>query len=108
MKIRHLLFLFIIISASDCFAYIKEPVAVKGVMDLRETANNKFHIKLGGDWEFYWSKLLKPEDFSGDINLRPDFYGEVPAYWTDYPADSVKTTSMGFATYRLLLLLPAG
>ncbi len=108
MKIRYLLFLFILISASDCFAYTKEPVAVKGVMDLRETANDKFLIKLGGEWEFYWSKLLKPEDFSGDIKIRPDFYGKVPSYWTDYPADSVKTTSMGFATYRLILLLPAG
>ncbi len=108
MIIRYLLFLFIIISASDCFAYIKEPVAVKGVMDLRETANDKFIIKLDGEWEFYWSKLLKPDDFSGDIKLKPDFYGEVPSYWTDYPADSVKTTSMGFATYRLILLLPAG
>jgi signal transduction histidine kinase len=108
MIIRYLLLLLIIISASDCFAYIKEPAAVKGVMDLRETANDKFLIKLGGEWEFYWSKLLKPENFSGDTKIRPDFYGEVPSYWTDYPADSVKTTSMGFATYRLILLLPAG
>jgi len=108
MIIRYLLLLFIIISASDCFAYIKEPAAVKGVMDLRETANDKFLIKLGGEWEFYWSKLLKPENFSGDTKIRPDFYGEVPSYWTDYPSDSVKTTSMGFATYRLILLLPAG
>ena len=108
MIVRYLLFLFIIISASDCFAYIKEPAASKGVMDLRETANDKFIIKLDGEWEFYWNKLLKPDNFSGDKKLKPDFYGEVPSYWTDYPADSVKTTSMGFATYRLILLLPAG
>jgi len=108
MKIWYLLFLVIIISVTDCFAYTKEPVAVKGVMDLSETANDKFLIKLGGKWEFYWNKLLKPGDFAGDIKLRPDFYGEVPSYWTDYPEDSVKTTGIGFATYRLILLLPSG
>jgi signal transduction histidine kinase len=108
MKIRNFLFLFIFLSASDCFAYIKEPVAVKGVMDLTETANDKFIIKLGGEWEFYWRRLLKPDDFSINPRIRPDFYGEVPSYWTDYPEDSVKITSMGFATYRLILLLPPG
>ncbi|TFG40972.1 MAG: hypothetical protein E4H43_04975, partial [Bacteroidia bacterium] len=85
-----------------------EPSAIKGVMDLREAAHNDFLIKLDGEWEFYWSKMLRPQDFSEHKFLKPDLYGKVPSYWTDYPDDSVKTAGYGFATYRLIVLLPAG
>ena len=40
--------------------------------------------------------------------LKPDYYGSVPSYWTDYPQDSVKTEKYGYATYRLTILLPDG
>jgi len=110
MKISNFLFLFIFLTATDCFGHIytKEPVAVKGVLDLRNTANDNFVLKLSGEWEFYWNKLLKPDDFRSISKIKPDLYGRVPSYWTDYPADSVKTTGMGFATYRLMILLPSG
>ena len=61
-----------------------------------------------GEWEFYWEKRLQHPDFNGNTIIKPDFYGPVPSYWTDYPADSIKTTGMGFATYRLIMVLPAG
>ena len=108
MKIRYLLFIVVFLYSSNTFVYNREPVAVKGVVDLRQTANDEFIIKLAGEWEFYWNRLLKPDDFSADINIRPDFYGKVPSYWTTYQSDLIKTTSIGFATYRLKLLLPAG
>lgn len=108
MKISRIIFLFILLYPSDNFAAVKEPVAVRGVIDLRETAGNKFIIRLQGQWEFYWDKMLHPGDFKSNSEITPDFYGRVPSYWTDYPADSVKTKRMGFATYRLFILLPAG
>ncbi len=108
MKLSKLIILFILLYASDSFAAIKEPVAVRGVIDLRETAGNKFIVKLQGEWEFYWGKMLLPLDFNGNTSIKPDFYCQVPSYWTDYPADSIKTTGMGFATYRLIMILPAG
>jgi signal transduction histidine kinase len=103
-----LLFLFILIYALDNSAYGSEPSAVKGVIDLRKTANDNFTVKLSGEWEFYWKKLLKPDDFRSGNNIKPDLYGTVPSYWTSYSVKSVKTTSMGFATYRLIMLLPPG
>jgi signal transduction histidine kinase len=83
------------------------PRAVKGVIDLRKINNpDKFIVKLNGEWEFYWNQLLHPDDFKTD-SVTPDYLGTVPSYWTDYPAESVKTEKSGYATYRLIVLLPS-
>jgi signal transduction histidine kinase len=84
------------------------PVASKGIMDLRYLDKDKnFIVNLNGEWEFYWNKMLRPHDFENSSFL-PDCYGKVPSYWTDYQKLSVNTTGLGYATYRLTLLLPAG
>ena len=84
------------------------PIAKKGVLDLREISNpDHFIIKLNGEWEFYWKKMLRPYDFETG-NYKPDYYGRVPSYWTDYPPESVKTEKFGYATYRLTVLFPKG
>lgn len=109
MKIAgKLLFLFILFYALNNSAYGSEPSAVKGFIDLRKTANDNFTVRLSGEWEFYWKKLLNPDDFLSGNNIKPDLFGTVPSYWTSYSAKSVKTTRMGFATYRLIMLLPPG
>ena len=78
------------------------------MIDLREINNPaKFIVKLNGEWEFYWGKMLHPDDFKSD-SIKPDYFGNVPSYWTDYPQESVKTEKFGYATYRLTVLLPAG
>lgn len=84
------------------------PKAVKGVIDLRESTNpGKFIVKLNGEWEFYWKKFLQPGDLrSGTV--KPDYFGYVPSYWTDYHDNQVKTERFGYATYHLTVLLPAG
>lgn len=84
------------------------PKAVKGVIDLRKISTPaKFIVNLNGEWEFYWGKMLRPNDFS-TTSFKPDFFGNVPSYWTDYPRQSVKTEKYGYATYRLTVLLPPG
>ena len=108
MKIYKLLFFFILFNSSDGLAIVRQPLAVNGVIDLRETAGNSYVVRLQGNWEFYWGKMLGPQDFTGNDKIKPDFYARVPSYWTDYPKDSVKTSPMGFATYRLIVLLPPG
>jgi signal transduction histidine kinase len=109
MKIR-LLVLFLIFFISGCNPYEKVvvPGAVRGVVDLRKLEDNEhFIVVLNGEWEFYWGKMLHPHDFITGIR-RPDYYGKVPSYWTDYPKESVKTEKEGYATYRLTILLPPG
>jgi len=109
MKIKEkLLVLFLLLYSFINPADGSSPFAVRGVLDLRETAGNDFIMSLNGEWEFYWSKFLGPQDFSTGISPKPDLYGTVPSYWTDYPSSTVKTSGKGFATYRLLVLLPAG
>src|SRR5674476_1446804 len=80
------------------------PTAVKGIFDLCEINNpDHFIIKLNGEWEFYWKKMLHPYDFI-EGTYKPDYYGNVPSYWTDYPQESVKTERFGYATYKLTVL----
>jgi hypothetical protein len=97
MKIR-LIFLFISLPLFTITLNAKEraPAAVNGMLDLRRIKNpDHFMIKLNGDWEFYWKKMLRPFDFKTG-NFKPDYYGKVPSYWTDYPPDSVKTENFGW------------
>ena len=109
MKISTLVFFLLLMPASVHAETEKPPNAVKGTIDLRDYAKkDKFIIKLNGEWEFYWNKMLRPHDFSKSENNKPDYFGKVPSYWTDYPEDVVKTDNQGFATYRLTVLLPPG
>ncbi|MCX6326371.1 MAG: sensor histidine kinase [Bacteroidia bacterium] len=109
MRIRLFIFqVFLFTFTFSLNANSSTPKAVKGVIDLRDISNpDQFIVKLNGEWEFYWKKMLRPHDFKTQI-LKPDFFGKVPSYWTDYPRESVKTEKFGFATYRLTVLLPAG
>jgi signal transduction histidine kinase len=85
-----------------------EPRAVKGVIDLSQIQDrDHFILKLNGEWEFYWSRMLRPNDFKTG-RIQPTYYGNVPSYWTDYPSESVKTKKEGYATYRLKVILPPG
>ena len=109
MIIRGIIFIIIFLNFFPVASVAKTdaPVAVKGILDLR-TITDMEHtvVDLNGDWEFYWKEMLYPDDFKKD-SLRNPYYGKVPSYWTDYPQDEIKTTKYGYATYRLVVLLPA-
>lgn len=78
----------------------------QGVLDLRNTSfTGKTVFKLNGEWEFYWEKLLSPEDFS-EAAHTPDAIGTVPSYWSDYSSPDKEFSNMGYGTYRLLILFP--
>jgi len=106
MRIR-LIFLSLFITL-NLLAKVPDPVAVNGLLNLRELSNpENFIINLNGEWEFYWKKMLHPHDFNA-VKIIPDYFGKVPSYWTDYPRESVMTEKFGYATYRLTVLLPPG
>ncbi len=85
------------------------PLASKGIFDLRDIENQeKFVYQLNGEWEFYWNKMLHPYDFRDSDRYKPDLYGKVPSYWTDYSPFLAGTKGMGYATYKLTVLLPKG
>ncbi|MDY0099540.1 MAG: sensor histidine kinase [Bacteroidales bacterium] len=111
MDLRHLKWylLILLITSSASLTSGRNPVAEKGVLDLREyKSDREFIVRLDGEWEFYWGKMLHPYDFTLGKTPTPDLYGRVPSYWTNYQNDSLSIQKMGFATYRLVLLMPEG
>jgi signal transduction histidine kinase len=108
VNIRRLTILTLLSAVSFFAAKGQSPSAINGVLDLRKIdRKDKFLIMLNGDWEFYWNRMLYPNDFKKTERPKPDLFAHVPAYWTDY-SDAVPTSGFGFATYRLTMLLPAG
>jgi signal transduction histidine kinase len=106
MRLSIFFLLFICCFSPSMEAKNASPSAVKGVLDLRNISNSdSFVLSLNGEWEFYWKEMLKPSDFK--VPLSKPYYGIVPSYWTDYPVEKIKTEKFGYATYRLIILLPA-
>ena len=78
-----------------------KPIAIKGSIDLQGWDFEKNgNLKLDGEWEFYWNKLLKPEE----INKNKPGYINVPASWINKIVESKNLSKQGYATYKLKIL----
>ena len=85
------------------------PTAKNGHLDSTDWnfEKNGF-IKLDGYWEFYWLKLLSPEDFK-NIDLSDQNPKEIanrsiekiPSIWNSYTKDGIELGGNGYATYRI-------
>ncbi|MGM0370328.1 MAG: histidine kinase, partial [Bacillota bacterium] len=84
------------------------PVIEQGVMDLStwEWEENGF-VNLNGDWEFYWKRLLKPQNFSDPSVPQPDILASVPGQISNYQLTDKDVDSNGYFTYRAKIKLPA-
>ncbi len=108
MKLTTAILISFISASTFAAADNQQPKAMKGVIDLSGLSDSdQFTVRLNGEWEFYWMKMLRPHDFAKGVS-RPDMYGKVPAYWTDYPGEIVGDGKTGYATYRLRVILPEG
>ncbi|MBW7859455.1 MAG: hypothetical protein H3C43_14465, partial [Leptonema sp. (in: Bacteria)] len=79
--------------------------AHQGVLDLRSSDLSSSIVSLNGDWEFYWRRLLEPDDFKS-LQVRPDTYIQVPDIWNHTLISGQSVGNYGYATYRLKILLP--
>ena len=79
---------------------------MRGELDLRAPLlNDTSPIALAGQWEFYWGRLLTPEDFQPGKNCpRPTGYSSLPGSWRGKQADGLRLGATGQATYRLRLV----
>jgi len=108
MNIRSLIYIlgFVFLSLASLNAKGHCPQVVKGVLDLREY-NFKVDgpVDLDGEYEFYWNQMLNPalENDTGIVN-----YISVPGSWNRLKKDLPEIQRFGFATYRLVILLPQG
>jgi two-component system, sensor histidine kinase ChiS len=83
-----------------------DPRAAKGIIDLSNFDFNRGGIvKLDGEWEFYWGKLLTHGDFLQTQPPEKSGFMTIPAAWNGYSVDGKKLDGNGFATYRLTVLL---
>ena len=67
------------------------PVAVNGVLDLTGwDFENSGCVRLNGEWEFYWNRLLSPQDFRrGDAPAITGYY-KIPGAWNGYEIGKTK------------------
>lgn len=90
------------------FSAQRTPQAVEGVLDLEAwDFEQQGIVSLEGQWEFYWQKLLVPEDFKAGAAPARTGYISVPGIWDGYVppggTEEQKLPGMGYATYRLLV-----
>lgn len=63
-------------------------------------------IQLDGEWDFYWQKLLTPQDFLEQTIPAKSTTIEVPSSWNGKQVNSEVLTGNGYATYRLVVTIP--
>ena len=89
---------------------IHRPVAKDGVLDLSGwDAARDGPVALDGQWEFYWDRLLAPEDFGPGV-APPEPSGSIslPGTWKGTMLHGQPLPGQGLATFRLRLLPAPG
>ncbi|MEM9896330.1 MAG: response regulator [Bacteroidota bacterium] len=78
-------------------------LAKKGLLDLSNIDLNNNAVELSGEWEFYWNEIASPDEIA---ELEKDYY-EFPSLWNGgTTANGQELNSIGYATYRLKVVLP--
>ncbi len=81
------------------------PLAEDGVLDLAGWDFAKDgSVVLSGDWEFYWSQLLTPADFSKEPPDTQTGLIAIPSAWDGMEVDGQVLNRNGYATLRLKVL----
>lgn len=86
-------------------AFAAEPLARQGVLELGgHDLDGGGPLRLDGEWEFYWGRLLAPEDFRGPSVPAKTGYLPLPSSWNNVELDGKKLGGAGCATFRLRVL----
>lgn len=94
----------LLITCNDLVVDRKQPQARHGYLDLRGwDLGRDGVIHLDGDWEFYWNRLLRPDEINRIDRSAPQ-YLTLPGFWRNGVSGGKKFPSTGFATLRLRLL----
>lgn len=80
----------------------QQPVARKGMIDLRAVNLFDKHVKISGEWAFYPNLILNPDSLSA----ATPHYIPFPLLWKEVKIDGKPLSSQGYGTYQLTVLLP--
>jgi PAS domain S-box-containing protein len=84
----------------------RAPEAINGVMDLRKWDFKKDGpVDLAGSFAFYWKKQVFPSNFSSGKIPRMNGFMKVPGYWNRRINGERRFPGVGYATYRVKVLL---
>ncbi|MHC1711610.1 MAG: response regulator [Solidesulfovibrio sp.] len=101
--------LMVLFVAVGCAPQKTPPQAAKGQLDLSSwNFVKQGPVRLFGEWEFHWQQLLTPEEFRAVADGSPRDVLQVPGLWQGQTVRDVTLPAMGYATYRLRVLLPPG
>lgn len=103
-----LILIVLLLSGSLFISKSNSPEADKGLLDLsRWNFERDGNVKLDGQWEFYWNKLLKYKNIQKE---KPNTYVKVPSTWNEYSLNGKNLSGEGYATYKLHIKteLPVG
>jgi len=108
MKLRFTIGLILLIIFTNGYAYTPEgQIPEKGVLDLREVEMDVNSIySLSGEWEFYWERLLAPDNYPGEKEKGSGILVSVPSFWNSYEIEGRQLPAMGYGTYALMIILP--
>jgi hypothetical protein len=104
--IRSYYFRFLLLLFSWCILFSvhaaeNPPQAIKGVIDLRQADLKNEKIELGGEWAIYWKRIITPAD-----SVAADAFVPFPKLWKKTILNGAALPNIGYASYRLTVLLP--
>ena len=98
----HVIVVLLLLGLTGCVVSDKSPLAINGVLDLSAWDFDKDGIvKLDGEWEFYWKRLISPDEFIRAESVKMTDHFRIPGRWDGREIDGVKQTGDGYATFRL-------
>lgn len=108
MKIHFFIALFLLMYSGSLLAdNLLSTSPEAGVLDLRNTRMDETTLySLNGEWEFFWEKLLTPDDYKKEKNREPGILVNVPSYFSNYEIGGESLPGMGYGTYCLTIYLP--
>lgn len=89
---------------SGCIQSQAVPRVENGYLDLSNwDFNQNGPVRLDGDWEFYWEKLLEPKDFQNIVIPPKKDYIKIPGLWKENYINEKPLPPKGYATYRIII-----
>jgi len=96
--------LLFVIFPTGCRPNHSSPTAEKGKLDVSAwDFRRDGPIALDGEWEFYWNRLLEPEDFHPEKPGPSGAYLFLPGPWDEYGRNA-EYPAIGHGTLRLQIL----